>query len=239
MAVAEQQIRHKRTASRPEIVLMEDEDMDQIIKTLDSMECDVYPVSGRDEAVKVAEQGLARFFILDIMMGDDHRFTEGMDTLEVIKRIDSSIFVAIYTRHPRPEYKRQAENLGADLFVDKAGNIDAEMSLITAKVWPRYTRETFGQADNQADEEQYSPEFALNYHAFQRLLADRDLFAEHYNYFVAFIDGRMVRSSRNEDELLSWLIENPTRAPKFYALVQDQDDEPVECLPSPLFIEDR
>ena len=242
-AVAEgRAVGHKRVTGGLQIVVMEDEDMNQIIGTLESMECGVSLVSSRDEAVRLAEEGSARFFILDIRMGPD-RFNEGMDTLEEIKNIDSDIFVAMYTGYARRDYRDQATNLGADLFVEKKANVTGELGLIVARMWKRYNQQQLSQEQQEgtsfeSDEEQYSPEFALNYNAFQDLLADAELFAEYQNYYVAFIDGKLVRSSSNRDELLSWLIADRTEAPKFYALVHDQDDEPVEWLPSPLSTED-
>jgi ActR/RegA family two-component response regulator len=226
-----------------DIVVMEDEDMFDIIAALESHGCRVCLVSSREEAVEMAESKRARFFILDISMGSD-RFNEGLDTLEEIKKIDEDIFVAIYTKYPEERYRYQAENLGADLFFAKTPDVRADIRRITERMLP-HAFKLLGSEERDKrrpepddEEEQYSEEFALNYNAFKDLLADDKSSAENFGYYVAFVNGRMVKRSRDEDELISWLISEHPRTPKFYALVQDEEDEAVEYLPSPLFTED-
>lgn len=233
VAEARDIIVEKREASI-EIVLMEDEDIREITTALESNDCKVRLVSGREEAVALAEKGQARFFILDINMGAD-RFNEGLDTLEEIKKIDEDIFVAIYTRYPTEWYRRQAANLRANFFWVKTPDVNGDIARIVAKMVPYICK---WRDAPYHEENQYSEEFTLNYNAFQDLVADEKLLAENFSYYVAFVGGQMVKRSKHEDELLSWLISEPTNKPKFYAFVQDPEDDTVEYLPSPLFIDD-
>src|SRR5712692_18112 len=98
-----------------EIVILEDEEVsEEIVRVLKSFGCKTRRVESGDQAVELAEQGEAEFFILDIQMGE-HRKNEGLDALEGIKSLDRKNFVAIYSAHPK-WYHEQAERLGADVF---------------------------------------------------------------------------------------------------------------------------
>jgi len=225
-----------------EIVVMEDEDIrDEIVGTLTSLGCTVRTVERGDDAVELAEHKQARFFILDIRMGE-HRKNEGLDALEEIKGIDENIFVAVYSAYPE-WHEQQAKNLGADVFQVKSTDVVGDVQAIAARMLPhaldQLKRTEGARLEVDPEDAEYSREFEKNYNAFQELMSDRRSFEENYNYYVAFVDGEMVGKSTERDDLLSFLISRYPDSPKFYALVQARDTYAIEEVPSPLFEEEN
>jgi len=224
-----------------EIVLLEDEHIQEIKSALESIRCRVRLVSTREEAVKLAESGRARFFILDIRMGAS-RSGEGLDTLEEIKSIDETIYVAIYTVLER--YEQAAANLGADLFLVKSRNKRQDMIKVAAKMLPYALAQlstesrSKGEVVSDADEPEYSAAFATNLLAFRQSLANEEWLADNLGFYVAFVGGTIVRKEKERQTLLTWLSTHYADTPRFYMLVREEEQEPLEHLPSSLFIED-
>jgi ActR/RegA family two-component response regulator len=226
-----------------EIVLMEDGDVrKKIAAAFESRGCRVRHIPSGDDAIQLAESGMGQFFILDIHMGEGRK-NEGLNTLEIIKSIDKDIFVAIYTAYPS-WYEDQAKKLDADIVVQKSRDVERDIDAIARKMLPHALRvagkrrKEKGDAKSAPDDPEYSEEFQINYKAYKKLLDDEGWVAENLNYYVAFVDGEPVGREMDRNRLLQWLVADYPDKFKFYALVQGQDEEIVEDVPSPLFLDD-
>ena len=114
----------------PKVVILEDmelirEEIQQFIKN--ELGWQVIIAKNRDEAIKYCEFQEAEFYILDIKIGTDKdRSQEGLDTAEIIKRIDKNVFVSIFSGAPNLErFKRVADKIGVNYFEEK-GNVVRE-----------------------------------------------------------------------------------------------------------------
>lgn len=72
------------------------------------------------EATKLALTLKPDAVILDIRMPAG----SGFDVLENIKRVAPAPKVIMLTNHPYPQYRKRAEDAGADFFFDKATDFD-------------------------------------------------------------------------------------------------------------------
>ena len=227
-------------AAIQKIVVMENDSAvrDEIIETLRDVGCAVRTVFNADQALQLAETNKARFFIIDIRMGDDpKRIIEGLNALEQIKNVDPTIFVAIYSGYPE-WYRQQAENLRVDVFVEKSDDLRGDIITIVAKMLPRalelYKRWPNGDdPEDMHEDEDSSEEFAVNYDAYMRFINNEKQFNENLGYFVAFIDGEMAGRDKDRDNLILGLSAQFPNESKFYALVEEE--ETIEDVPSAIF----
>lgn len=114
-----------------EVVVMEDDSetrhlIHRVFKEMGFTE--VIFVDSTDAVVELAVAGKLQNFILDIHMGDK-RPQEGLDALEILKDIDSDIFVAILSGHPSVD-RRRAERLKVNIFQSKSSNLELDIKLI-------------------------------------------------------------------------------------------------------------
>ena len=88
----------------PKVVVLEDmflvrEVFQQFIEN--ELGWQVIIAENRNEAVKLCESQGAEFYILDIKLGTEkERSQEGLDTAEIVRQIDKSVFVSIFLAFP-------------------------------------------------------------------------------------------------------------------------------------------
>jgi len=111
----------------PKVVVLEDmflvrEVFQQFIEN--ELGWQVIIAENRNEAVKLCESQGAEFYILDIKLGTEkERSQEGLDTAEIVRQIDKSVFVSIFSGVPNLElYKKIANRIGVNHFEEK-GNV--------------------------------------------------------------------------------------------------------------------
>jgi len=91
-------------------------------------------------------------------------------------------------------------------------------------------------ADESDDHLSSSKIFDKNREAFGRLVENRELFEQHFHYYVGFVNGELVGESKERSELLSFLRSKFPSEQKFYGFVELPEDEVSEEVPSPLSI---
>lgn len=114
----------------------------------------VYEIDRVEEVVRLAQDQNLRAFILDIHMGDG-REQEGLDALEILKKIDASIFVAILSAYPE-RFKQLALKANVNVFQSKSGNSMFDVYPIINKMLHQ-AKEEIDEAINNLDE--YRTEF--------------------------------------------------------------------------------
>jgi ActR/RegA family two-component response regulator len=124
--------------TKKEVVVMEDDATAQSVikQVMESLSWQVRIVENRQDAVTLARQKYAGFYILDINMGRD-RTQEGLDALEQIKEIDRQIFVSIFSGYPSPQVETMASNLEADEFRPKSADLKKDIQAIARKMLQR------------------------------------------------------------------------------------------------------
>jgi ActR/RegA family two-component response regulator len=124
--------------TKKEVVVMEDDATAQSVikQVMESLSWQVRIVDNRQDAVALARQKYAGFYILDINMGRD-RTQEGLDALEQIKEIDRQIFVSIFSGYPSPQAETMASNLEADEFRSKSSDLKKDIQAIARKMLQR------------------------------------------------------------------------------------------------------
>lgn len=86
------------------------------------------------EAIELAEKHKAKHFILDIHLGSE-RSQEGLDTLEILKSIDETLFVSVLSAYPN-RYRDMAMRLDANVFQSKSARIEEDMESIINSLDP-------------------------------------------------------------------------------------------------------
>jgi DNA-binding response OmpR family regulator len=123
----------------PKVVILEDmslirEEIQQFIKN--ELGWQVIIAQSRNEAVQICESQGAEFYILDIKLGTEKdRAQEGLDTAEIIKKIDKSVFVSIFSGVPNLEaYKMMSKKIGVNYFEEKGNVVQEGVSRIAVEM---------------------------------------------------------------------------------------------------------
>ena len=228
-----------------DIGVMENDEirLKNIIDALESLKWRPRLVNNAREAVELVERGVIQFFILDIHMGQRHA-EEGLDALEMIKNIDTDIFVCIYSAYLE-KYQTKAEKLGVDLFYKKSGNVSEDMRFILADIFPIvWKNKDLIQIKGLSEKDKYSDntpnnnseEFLKNLHAFQEYMADEKWVSKNIDNYVGFVNGKLVGEDADQHKLVSHLITQFSDQAKFIARVEKE--EAVEDVPTPDFVEE-
>lgn len=223
----------------------------------------VVPLKRGADAVRVAKTQNIRFFVLDVQIGDK---SEGLDALEELKDLDSSIFVSIYSGYvDRESYRRRADRLGADYVLPKENLI--KDAYLLAKEMLLYERQLNAQAlefleielaqiesdegeasdaskgvqrrsvENRASAKQDQDiSKDPNINLFLRLSADDGWLRKHMGKVVGIVDGVLVFEHEELERVLS---EMRGRYPSKRRLVKRvvAEEELLE-IPTPFEVED-
>lgn len=232
------------------VVSLEDEqNIQDVIKEVVEVEFkgNLKVVRNKEEAIAVLEQQQVNFFIFDNRINNNRQ--EGLDALEQVRVESKDAFVAIFSAHK--DYLPQARNLGCNLFVEKSTDLKdcvryivremlqykfrLSMQKKDLKVFHKGSRESFEPPDT-SDYYQDSKNEDCNIEEYEKLKLDPDWFEENQGKYVAFVDGKWVKSSNNNTDesrevLLNWLINKKEYSEKkrFFTKVEIDDeiiDEP-------------
>jgi ActR/RegA family two-component response regulator len=213
----------------------DDPDLQQKIKDVmtNKFNWDVIVANSLDEVYQIAENQEAAYYIFDVHMGTD-RDSEGLDALETVKGVNDKSFVTIFTAHPR--FQTQAKKTGADFSLLKSTSLEKDICQIATKMVLYKTKillEKFRiEVENETTEnieqqrERYEKLYKMshpngldvghelsgdnglniNINAYEQLKSDSEWFEKHQDKYVAFVDGKFVRSDTEREALLDWLI---------------------------------
>ena len=232
-----------------EVVVMEDNETTQesIRKVIENeFDLEVKIVTSKEEAIDFAENQELQYYILDVHMGN-HRRQEGLDALEVIKKINEKSFVSILTGHPSQEIKRMASNLGADLYKEKSVHLEDDIREIALQIKDR-KRELLQEKlkiidefrEDIIDELEQLDDSSLEDHniaIYKKLKLDDEWFAKYKGKYVAFIDGDLIYDDEDEQKLLEKLKTMQEKdKPIFFTKVEENPR--IVDLPSSLWFDD-
>ncbi len=241
------------------VVIMEDDFMIQehIFNFMENnLKWEVIKCDDQNEAVDIARNKQAAFFILDNRVGDSKQ--EGLDALERIKSIDKTIFVAIFTAYSVK--RREAENLDCNLFVEKnrlqlnllhivdemlkyrlqiVDNVSLENSKQLEDI-KRLKKEIIKQLkfverlEDTYNKKSSSPKYQQdrNRKAYEKCELDKKWLKENQGKYAAFVDGEFKFSCKDRDEFFNRLINSDEYKEKqiFFAEVGEKKriiDEPT------------
>jgi DNA-binding response OmpR family regulator len=220
------------------VVVMEDEQLAlEVSKNhLRRLGFVVHTASDIEEAVRYAAETHIDFFILDVDMGRD-RPTEGLDTLERLKQLDSRIYVVMYTSKRERSREQRAQVLGRDLYIEKSTDKRLDMAEIVtgyflhrAEIFRALGDELVAlRRRKQATPEQAGTVKAKpitydNRTAFSRLLNDPEWFRANKERFVALVDSQVIGLFSDEATAIDALSSHPPTSHKFVAQVRRQLD---------------
>ncbi|MDJ0717308.1 MAG: response regulator [Prochloraceae cyanobacterium] len=236
------------------VVVMEDsDDTKKAIFNLmeDQLKWEVVECKDQDEAVKIAEQKDASFFILDNWVGENKQ--EGLDALERIKNINEKNFVAIITAHSVTQ--ELSKRLGSNLFVEKDDLIlnifhiveemlkyrlkivdnlpkvvdntqkEIERELKNIKVLERnYKRGAGIEGTRDKRVKVFEDPQAANRLAYKMCKLNSDWSSKHQGKYAAFVDGEFKFSCEDRDEFFNRLINSDEykEKPIFFAKVEEK-----------------
>lgn len=219
-----------------EVVVMENDPNTQSrIKDIitDELAWHVKTVANKTEAVKLVENKEAAFYILDVGMGKN-REQEGLDALEQIKSLDQKVFVSVYSG--KPGNKKQAENLEANLFQEKSSKIREDVNNITDAMLDYQLKIIDNIKQNILEKKRLKFTEDTNITAYEKLKSTGEWFEQYKNKYVAFVDGNLVDSDPNRQNLLERLKDSKYGAkPIFFTKVEENIR--VIDMPSPLWLD--
>ena len=237
-----------------EVVVMEDSEttQDAIRKVLEKeFDLEVKIVESKEEAISFAENKELQYYILDVNMGN-YRRQEGLDALEVIKKINENSFVSILTGCPTPNIEKMASNLKADLYKEKSFNLEDDIREIALQIKQRKRkllkeklqiidelREDIVDDLKKLDDLPFDPPSSkdTNIDAYEKLKLDEKWFAKYKSKYVAFIDGELVGSNEDEQKLIKQLKSSKYQdRPIFFTKVEENSR--IVDLPSSLWFDD-
>jgi CheY-like chemotaxis protein len=202
-----------------EVVVMEDSEVHQeTIKEVMEKEFDlqIKLVNSKQEAVELAEKEQVAFYVLDVYT-DHNRQQEGLDALEIIKKINDKLYVSILTGFPSPEIKKMVANLGANSYKEKSFDLKNTIRDIAVEI-KNYKHKILEEKleiinnHRQAiiDELQKlenKPHPDPNIATYEALKSEpnQKWFKKYEGKYVAFMDGNLVDSDENKQDLLERL----------------------------------
>ncbi len=216
-----------------EVVLMEDDSLiKNEVKNLlkEDLDCHVIEIENKQQAIELASKQESLFFILDVHMGQT-RQQEGLDTLEEIKTINSNSPVFILSSYQ--QYKRWAENLNADGFIQKETDLQ---QVIRSKIEPEILKYELKVLEAREQEtcrqlEELQKKAAPNIQAYENLMKRQDFLDEYQDQYVAFLGGEFVDSDKDKTKLLERLQQNHPDKSCFFKQVKKEKDYVIIDLP--------
>jgi len=224
----DEELRHDASG---EVVVMEDDPRTEayIVEALRSLGLKPRTVGSANEAVALARDGGARYFILDASMGDN-RNQEGLEALTRIKKYDESIYVAVYSNHRGLLNKARRFT---DVTQPKSGDHFSDIVHILTQFVPtpfkglvrRLSRALEGAPEVPYEaRRQETSESDINKRRYRELRADAEWLKKYAGHYVAFIDGELKGADTDRRKLLIRVRREHSGRPIFFTEVKEQED---------------